>query len=286
LLGGERQALGLRGRYGHQLAESLAKESFQSSSALSRRLREEVLSSHAYSAELFKASLLRAACTAPAVDIGADPLDKRVFRPARRVDLGSACDALHAWSNTGNSRDRGSLLWDAFWSRLEKIPQTEFYRVAFSPESPLETPKDPAADDPRIAQALGAAILSLADKGWALNAERGTQLVAHTGGREIALYGGCSNGGYFTVACNDGGSYIMDGNTLANTYLQIVRFTEKGVEAFTLLAHGQTDTAVANGAGGDGVQRYARKDWLRMPFNEEEIASDPALTRVVLEYGR
>jgi acyl-homoserine-lactone acylase len=55
------------------------------------------------------------------------------------------------------------------------------------------------------------------------------------------------------------------------------------MEAHTLLAHGQDETAVDNGRGSAPVARYARKDWLRFPFREADIARDPQLGRVVLQ---
>jgi len=40
---------------------------------------------------------------------------------------------------------------------------------------------------------------------------------------------------------------------------------------------------VSGGAGAAPIARYARKDWLRFPFSEQEIARDPKLSRFVLQ---
>ena len=54
------------------------------------------------------------------------------------------------------------------------------------------------------------------------------------------------------------------------------------MQARTLLAHGERETAVTGGSGLGPVARYARKDWLRFPFREEDIARDPQLRRVTV----
>lgn len=264
VLGGERQALSLRGRQGHRLAERLMRSAGGSSLRLSQALMRESLAARSHSAELFKDDLLDAACGAPA--------------------LATACQVLRSWPGTAQAQDRGALLWDAFWEQLEKtVPPQQLWRVPFSAAAPLDTPRDPDGSDPRVAQALEAAQRSLADRGVALDAPVGQQRLVRSGGREVPLYGACQGGGYFAVACNYDGSWRMGPDSIGNTYLQVVRFGRHGVEAHTLLAHGQDEAAVDNGPGEAPVLRYARQDWLAFPFREEEIARDPGLTRLLLQ---
>ncbi|GAB3391697.1 penicillin acylase family protein [Azotobacter armeniacus] len=291
VLGGERQPLSLRGRLGHRIAAELSQGSPHSAQALSRRLMQAVLTPRAYSAELFKDDLLAQACAHPTVELNADALEAagpgrnaKVELPTRKkVDVAPACEILRQWSNKADADDRGALLWEAFWARLEGIPDDAFYQVAFSIEAPLETPRAPSAGDGRVAQALAAAVVSLAEKGRALDAPLASERFVESGGRRLPLYGGCHSVGYFTVACNQEGGERMGPNSLANSYLQVVRFGPHGVEAHTLLAHGEDESAVDNGRGTAPVERYARKDWLRFPFREEEIARDPGLRPVVLQ---
>jgi acyl-homoserine-lactone acylase len=107
-----------------------------------------------------------------------------------------------------------------------------------------------------------------------LDTPLGALRFARSEGRTIALFGGCDAEGYFTVACANEGDYAMGERSHGNSYLQVVYFDRHGVQAHTLLAHGQRETAVANGPGAAPVARYARKDWLRFPFREEDIARD------------
>lgn len=67
--------------------------------------------------------------------------------------------------------------------------------------------------------------------------------------------------------------------------MQVVGFGEKGVEAYTLLAHGLRDNLFQPGVIGDidsNVRRYAKKDWLRFPFEEADIMQYPKLKRTFL----
>ncbi|MBO9642796.1 MAG: penicillin acylase family protein [Pseudacidovorax sp.] len=275
ILGGEREPLTLRGREGHRIAALLAAAGERSAVALASRLKQEVLSARAYSADQFKQTLLAQACvSSEGTDVAAD----RVGQTGR---LAQACRVLHAWSNHATPRDRGALLWDAFWTELQKIPPTVLYSVPFSPEAPLTTPREPTGADPRVRAALAAAIDQLAAKGWPLDARLGEHRFVRVAGRRLPLYGGCE-GGYFTSLCNPDGGEAVGRDAVGNSYLQVVHFGREGVEAYTLLAHGQRETALEGRAGAAPIARYARKAWLRFPFREEEITRDPGMKRWLL----
>ncbi len=278
VLGAEPEPLSLRGREGHRIAGELLRARETSASRLADRLSRKVLESRAYSADLFKASLLRSACGPASVEIPTD-----AGGAARSVATGSACHVLRRWSNRADADARGALLWDFFWTRLSAMPADELYATPFSAQAPLSTPSGIREGDPRIAQALAGAVEDMRKKGWPLDAPLGGQRFVRSGGNSVPLFGGCDAEGYFTVACADAeGRYRMGPDSHGNTYLQIVHFDARGVQARTLLAHGGRETAVTNGAGAAPVLRYARKDWLRFPFREEEIARDPKLVRETL----
>lgn len=264
VMGGERQALSLRGRLGHRIAQELA-ASPQSADALGRRVMQAVLTPRALSAELFKDELLAPSCTSP-----------------RDGSIANACEVLSRWSGRADPQARGGLLWDDFWKRLEAIPAAEFYRVPFSPEAPLDTPRAPRADDPRVARALAASVEAFAARGWALDAPLASARFVQAGDRAVPLYGGCHGAGYFTVMCDGDGSRPIGPDAVANSYLQVVSFGPHGVVAHTLLAHGEDEAGPGVGRNASALDRYARKDWLRFPFDEAEIARDPGLQTTVL----
>jgi len=289
LLGGERRPLGLRGRLGHRIALDLIQARTRSAEALSKRLMRDVLTPRAYSAELFKDEVLAQACALPEVELDAEALAAseagglRQERLApRTVDVGRACDVLRRWQNKADGNDRGALLWEALWARLEQIPAKELYGVAFSSHAPLDTPGRLRAGQVAAAKALAATALEFGDKGWPLDGALGSRRHVVSGGRRYPIYGGCHSAGYFTVACNEDRSDRIGPDTLGNSYLQVVRFGPSGVQAHTLLAHGQDENAVADGQGSGPAARYARKAWLHFPFQEEEIERDPGLNRLRL----
>lgn len=265
-LGDEARPLSLRGREGHRIAAELVGAGAGSARDLADRLAVKALEPRAYSADRFKAPLLDALCG----------------KAVPMAGIGPACEVLRRWSNRADAQERGALLWDFFWDRLRKIPPAELYATPFSPQAPLSTPDGIRASDPRVALALAGAVEDMASKGWSLDAPLGMYRFARSEGRTVPLYGGCDAEGYFTNACARDGDYTLRETSHGNTYLQIVHFDARGVQARTLLAHGERETAVTNGAGAAPVLRYARKDWLRFPFREEEIARDPLLVRETL----
>jgi acyl-homoserine-lactone acylase len=286
LLGGEREPLSLRGRLGHRMALDLLEGSAPSADALGRRLMRDVLTPRAHSAELFKDEVLAQACTQPRVRLDAAALKAaglaKAPAAAREIDVGPACEVLRRWSGRADAADRGALLWDALWSRLAAGPAAERHGVPFSSEAPLDTPRGFRAGEGEAARALAATVAEFGVKGLPLDEAVGSRRFVLSGGQRFPLYGGCHSRGYFTVACNEEGGDRMGPDSLANSYLQVVRFGASGVEAHTLLAHGQDEAAVAGGAGQAPVARYAQKNWLRFPFREEEIAADAQLKRMVL----
>jgi acyl-homoserine-lactone acylase len=267
LLGGERAALSLRSRLGHEMAQALLQAQAGSSARLAHRLMHDALHPRVYSAEQFKSALLGPVCRLRRVD---------------KVDVAAACDVLMRWANTANADDRGALLWEAFWRRVREIPEAELFQQPFSPGAPLATPHQPNGADPRVARALADAVTEFRRAGRPLDEPLGRRRFVRSEGQRVPLYGGCHGHGNFVVACNESDADAMSPDSLANTYLQVVRFTPEGVEAHTLLAHGQRETAVSNGDGIEPVRRYADRQWLRFPFTEDEIARDPALQRATL----
>ena len=284
-LGGERQLLSLRGRYGHHLAYSLVHSGAHSSLQLSQTLQREVLSSRAYSADQFKTVLLKSACRYRVVTIPKKfPSNMQAVsltnkRHINKVNVQEACRILRRWPNTASIDNHGSILWDAFWKNVMDIP--DIYSVPFSERSPLDTPKAPdIKKSKKIAHALAVAVTEVLTHGK-LDAPLSTRQYARGGNSKIHIYGGYGFAGYFTVACSKN-NYLMDKNAEGNSYLQVVRFNKEGVIAHTLLSHGQADSALKDeGESMSALQRYARKDWLTFPFSEGAIARDVVVSEVL-----
>lgn len=283
IFGGENHAQSLRTQMGHLLANSVAKQNWNHAAELNQVLQKDVLDARSYAAVRFKDELLKGVCENSEVTVKRDILTGKVFETPQDVNIKTACLTLAQWNNGAEAEDRGSLIWDAWWYRLRRIPASELYRVPFSHSKPLSTPAQPNGQEPNVAEALGAAVLWMQSQGLSLGASRGTALFTKTAGQKIALFGGCGWAGYFTVSCDQDG-YEMTDKSLGNSYLQLVNFNADGVEAYTLLAHGQNESALNGGSSGsDSIKRYANKQWLRMPFTDNEINSDPKVRRYELK---
>lgn len=288
LMGGEDRPLELRGRLGHHIALGLLQGPPTPAEALSRRVMRDVLTPRVYSAEVYKDEVLEVACNQPHVALDAEALKaaglppQAAAAPARQVDVAAACDVLRRWSGKADAGDRGALLWEALWARLKKIPGPYLAGQPFAREAALDTPRKLRGDDGRAARALAAAVLEFGAKGWPLDEALGERRYVASGGRRWPLYGGCHSAGYFTVTCGGDAGSRIGADALSNSYLQVVRFAPSGVQAHTLLAHGQNELAVADGAGVEPVARYVRKDWLRFPFRQDEILRDTRSTHRVL----
>lgn len=213
ILGGERQALSLRSQLGHQIALELAQTAPRAPEQLGHDVMQTVLNPRAYSAERFKDELLTQACANATVSIK---------ETAQEVDVSHACDLLRRWPNKADADDQGVRLWERFWAVLNQTAPA-FYQTPFSPETPLKTPSHPQLGA-HAAQALAAAVTSLATEGADLEAPLGKERFVETGGRQIPVYGGCQSAGYFTIACNREGGERLGANAMANSYLQVVYF--------------------------------------------------------------
>lgn len=276
-MGGEGESLSMRARLGHRIARELTELRPLDGGALAQRLRDKVLDSRAYSALLYKQAVLAQLCPLGGVEVSADPLTGKTYAPPQTVDFGAACKVLGAWKGSGNTGDGGALLWDAFWNRVSEIPEQERYGTPFSADEPLTTPHTLKVADPRIALALGSAILGLREAGIGMADTPGQHLNAGSDKAPVPLFGGCETSGYFTIACDDEGGYDVHGKQfVGNAYLQVVRFDNGRPQAYTLLAHGQADLDPA-GKPDPALLRYARKDWLHFPFSEAQIRRDPKL---------
>lgn len=276
------EAVTYRTRLGNLLAQGRldGSDGYGGNKATSDIVQRMVLNSRVLTAELFKTQALALVCNTPSIDVAKDPQTGEVI--GRSVTTGPACAVLQAWNNTGTLASHGAHVWDEFWARAARLPAASLYGVPFSASDPLHTPRDlkaTAAAD--LKQAFGAAIARVEASGYAFDASRGEVLFATRSGQKIGLFGGCGSVGYFTISCSenrlDQGGYTMDKNPNGNSYMQVVRFPEGGVDARTFLTFSLSDDP-ASAHNADYTRAYAAGQWLKLPFAESEIAADPELT--------
>jgi acyl-homoserine-lactone acylase len=275
------ESVTLRTRLGHLMAQGRldGSDGYPGNKATVDIVKQMVLNSRVYSAELFKAQALPVVCADPTIAVARDPQTGETFVTPKVVNVALACNTLQAWDNTGNTNSRGAHVWDEFWARASLLSATDLYAVSFSAADPVNTPNTLRTTNPaRLKEAFGAAVLRVQQSGYAEDAVRGDYLFATRSSTKIPLFGGCGSSGYFTIACSenrlDQGGYNMDGNPNGNSYMQIVTFPATGVQAHTFLTFSLSDDP-ASPHNADYTRQYSGKQWVRMPFTEAEITSSP-----------
>ncbi|MCW7537074.1 penicillin acylase family protein [Aquabacterium sp. A7-Y] len=281
IVGPERGPQSLRTQLGHAMAQArlAGNDGHGGPRTDAAAVQRMALDSRSLSAERFKREALELACSSPEVALTLDPLTGERFDPPRRISVQPACKQLARWDNSGRRSARGAHLWDEWWKRLLLIPPEELFVTVFDPEQPLQTPRG-LRPDPRVIQALAAGVLRVQQSGYALDARRDQVMYVPRAELKIPFYGGCQQHGYFTIACPsqriEQGGYAIDGERIGNTYLQVVAFSDAGVQPYTLLTHSQSDDP-ASPHHIDATLRYSVGRWLRVPHTEAELAATPLL---------
>ncbi|MDR5782371.1 penicillin acylase family protein [Caballeronia sp. LZ065] len=284
--GAERSDLGLRARLGLRMAQQriAGTDGLPGRGANPATLRSMALDSRSMSATLYKRDALDAACNAVSAD-AAGRREVRVDRDpaggediaARDIDIAPACRVLRDWNDTARADARGATLWDAWWTRIDTLPDAARAAVPFDAARPLDTPAGLKVDGATLARMLAVAVLRIEQGGFAIDAERADTLFVRRNGVRIGLFGGCDGDGYFTAACSERrietGGKVLDAHANANTYLQVVSFGADGaVDAKTLMAAAQSDDP-ASPRYGDGLLRYADQEWSTQSFDASDAGA-------------
>lgn len=236
----------LRTRLGHTLAlERLSgADGLAGNKASSENLRQIMINSRNYAAELLKDQVLAVTC--------AGPLD---------ADLQQACDVLSAWDNRANLDSVGAHIWSALFAELSQID--DLWGTPFDPADPINTPADLNTDTAVITavqDGFANAVNAVKNSGVALNAPVRDYQFYNKPGVSIPQFGGEGFEGYFTV--------------LRNTYMHVVDFPEgEPVRAYTFLTHGES-TDPTSPYYADYTEAYSRKEWHRIPFTREQIEAN------------
>ncbi|HEY1076525.1 MAG TPA: penicillin acylase family protein [Fontimonas sp.] len=256
LLQAERRIAGTDGREGEKFTYE--------------QLKEIVLSSQIYSAELARESVLNTIC----------PLGFALGTTGP-VAIGEACAVLEAWDGNANLDSRGAHLWREFWRRAISLPgglpvnpvAPLVYLTPFSADDPVNTPNTLNVLLPTVQAALADAVSAVNASGFALDAPLGD--IQHSGIHEehIPIFGGTGTEGAFTIisanALNETG-YNVD---YGNSYIQAVTWNDDGVHAEGFITYSQsTDPASPHFA--DYTKEYSAKRWHRFPFTAAQVAAD------------
>jgi acyl-homoserine-lactone acylase len=197
------------------------------------------------------------------------------------------CEALARWASEWDLRDdidaEGALLFRRFWTHASgAVPSP--WREPFDPGDPVDTPRDLNTEHPGVRHALRQAVSDLQNAGIPLDAPLGAHQYVERGGERIALHGGPGTLGLFNAmnfqwAPDEGYTHIPHGTS----YVQVVHFQEGPCpDVRTILTYSQSSDPTSPHHT-DQTHLYADKEWVEVPFCEEDILADPNLRIIEVE---
>lgn len=208
------------------------------------------------------------------------------------VETQAACDALRNWDGTNNLDSRGGHVWREFWRRIDPLPAESPVKwlEPFDANDPVRTPASLNVGDPAIQAAFADAISAVEDAGVAMDAPMGDiQFSRIHDGERLPVFGGESFEGSFAIANTRNPSGLTEEGysvNYGNSYIQAVTWDEQGnpvAEGFVTYSQ-STDPASPHYR--DMTEAYRDKQWIRFPFTEREINTDPNLERFRLRGER
>ncbi|MFP5390036.1 MAG: acylase [Gammaproteobacteria bacterium] len=201
------------------------------------------------------------------------------------ADLAEPCGQLASWDRTANlGANIGFGYFMALWDRI--WDNKEIWNVPFDPADPLHTPRSLKVQDAGVAallrSRLAEAVQAVRAEGWAPGALWGDVQGVQRGNRWLPVHGGSDHYGVYNAiesAPTGAGRRAVEEGT---SYLQTVSFDDHGPVAQGLLTYGQS-TDPASPYATDQTELFLAKRWVTLPFSEQQIASDPALTKTVVK---
>lgn len=274
VIGPERTARSLRTRAGIVMIDEVlqAKEANRFDA---NRLQDLLFNHRNYAAELLLDDVLGICKRSP----------KNVAVEKDSIDVSKTCDVLAAWDRKNDVNSRGAQIWTEFWPVVDDAPN--LWTVPFDPKDPVHTPRGINGADAQVRnavmQALAAATKKLNDAQVPLDAPWGEVQYTEKNGRKIGIPGGTHPNTFSNIVSQltpgKGYTPILSGNS----WMQVVTWNDKGeVDARGILAYSQSEEADSPYVV-DQTQLYSQKQWLKLPFTEQEIAADPDLRTLELK---
>ncbi|MDN5871423.1 MAG: penicillin acylase family protein [Nitrococcus sp.] len=192
----------------------------------------------------------------------------------------AAASVLGQWSRRDDLESKGAVLFRLFWRR---IGTADIWRHPFRPAEPLTTPRGLRMGDPKAAQTVLAALEHAAETlrshNYPLDAcLRDTQRIA-VNGEHLPVPGG--DGGAGVLNLLEFGELTSEGfaptDIAGSSYTQAVSWERGRVVADAILPTCQSSDPRSPHAW-DQLRLFSTKGWVRLPFYEDDILSDPNVT--------
>ncbi|MGD9599283.1 MAG: penicillin acylase family protein [Steroidobacteraceae bacterium] len=189
----------------------------------------------------------------------------------RDVAVKQACAAFRGWDMHANLDSTGYPLASAWLRGLEG--RDEIWRVPFTAQDPVNTPRGIRLDDPRavlaVREELARAVLQLREQRIDPAKPWGEIQAFERNGQRIPIPGGDAYNAIVSKAA-DGVANVWFGTSYALT----VTFDERGPQARAILAYSQSsDPASPHFA--DQVPRFSASEWIDQPYADGQIEADP-----------
>ncbi len=237
-------------------------------------LREIVLSNRVYYAEVALADAVEAMC--------AGDLSHSV--DGQTVDLARACGVLKNWDRRSELESVGVNLFEQFWNRARS---SAIWAVPFNPADPINTPRGVVKDNPAVTKslrdALARAVTSQSAAGIPID-RPWYEIQVATKNVPLPIHGADGNlGNYNAIRSQPIGSRLPGARavTYGSSYIQTVTWDDGGPRVGAFLTYSNsTDAASPNYA--DQTFRFYLKDWIRLPFTNDEVTTDPNFSSIVI----
>lgn len=193
--------------------------------------------------------------------------------------LAEACSALAAWDLKVNLDSRGAHIFRLF---AEKGGIR--FRVAFDPKDPVNTPNTLDVDDPKVLEALVAAVKQLKDLGIPMTATLAEVQTEPRGADRIPIHGGPGPEGIFNVITpvdlkpGLGWTKIRHGSS----WIMAVEFTPKGPVSHGVLTYSQSANPASPNAA-DQTRLYSAKGWDDLRFAPAAVKAGTVSVKVISE---
>ena len=245
-------------------------------------VKQIVVAGRSYSAEKFRPQVIAGICNAPSLPLTRDVYLDKDFSPAITVDIGAACEAITAWDGRNDPDSTGSLAWDEFFFRVDRLLASGGlapFAVPFDKTQPLDTPRELDTTKPYVREAFAAAVYAVQQAGFDFKAKRSeiSYRYGANGTERIPVLGGYQRTGSFTIG-QVRNPVLRPGEAwgpvnYGNSYMQVVGFLPNGqVDANTFVTYSESIDP-ASPHYDDYSRLYAKKEWLKAAFTESEIAA-------------
>jgi acyl-homoserine-lactone acylase len=188
---------------------------------------------------------------------------------------GEACEVLASWDGRSDVDSVGTHIFQEFWKRAQAV--TALWQVPFDPEDPVGTPRDLNQANPEVIQAMRDALAFLGEKQVAYDARWGSlQVAGDDGAPAIAIGGGEGYAGNANaVSSRDPGANrdSLYPISYGSSHIQAVAFTDRGVDADTILTYGQSLNRRSSYSW-DQTRLFGQERWVDFAFTPKQVRRD------------